>query len=156
MKNKLTTIVVSVIVLVIILAGAWLVAPKSPKYCFDFVHDTQFGDREVKKPSNSGFMGNRGIMYYINEVKALQTVLEKEGFYIDPLEKTGGEIYMGPFWGPSTRGAVISYQKKYGLEATAVVDNETIDALALKYSCPKIIEVSASSTTATFSTSTNK
>jgi peptidoglycan hydrolase-like protein with peptidoglycan-binding domain len=114
-----------------------MVIPKKATFCFNFVHDTQFGDRTVEHPSNLGIMGPHNIVYYVPETQSLQTALAKEGFEIDPYETTGGENYLTAFFGPSTQGAVKGFQKKYGIKETGEVDNDTIDKLASLYSCPK-------------------
>ena len=120
----------------------WRTMPHSPAFCFDFSHDMQFGDRKVDHPVNMGFGGPGGIMYYIPEVPALQAALKKQGFYIDPFENTGGNIYAAAFFGPSTKSAVLSFQKKYGLPQTGQVTNDTIDKLSALYKCPTSTPVS--------------
>jgi len=123
------------------------------EFCFNFLHDTQFGDRAVAKPSNIGWRVGT-ITYYLPEVPALQTALEKQGLYIDPYEKTGGKIYAAAFFGPSTHAAVMDFQKKHGLDQSGVVDNKTIDALNSLYSCPENIATSTKPASYTLSTTT--
>ncbi|MBX4209196.1 peptidoglycan-binding protein [Candidatus Parcubacteria bacterium] len=144
-----------VVALVVIAAGVvvWRVSPHAfaPAFCYDFVHDTQFGDRKVSNPVNSGFGGPGGIFYFVPQVPMLQKALQKQGFYIDPYESTGGKVYAAPFFGPSTRSAVMSFQKKYGLPETGEVNNSTIDKLASLYACPKPTASSTPSISATSS-----
>ncbi len=106
------------------------------QFCFDFARGMQFGDRKVEKPVNQGTVVGK-MTYYLPEVPALQTALAREGFYIDPFEQTGGKIYAAAFFGPSTRSAVLSFQKKHGIEQTGTVDDATLERLGSLYSCPK-------------------
>lgn len=147
MNTNIRNILIAVVAVVVVGIGArYLVARfAAPAFCFDFVHDMQFGDRKVAHPFNQPFGGPGGIMYYIPEVPALQTALAREGFYIDPYESTGGKVYSAAFFGPSTRAAVMSFQKKYGLSQTGEVNNDTLDKLAALYACPKAA-LTASST----------
>ena len=141
---------INVVVVIIVLAGVgfgvWYTLPHTAPFCFDFVRNMQFGDREVKHPVNMGSVAN-GIVYYLPEVPALQTVLQEQGFYIDPFETTGGKVYAAPFLGPSTHQAVFSFQKKYKLPQTGVVDDMTLDKLGALYTCPPA-PVTATSTSA--------
>lgn len=123
--------------LLLIVFAVWTTLPRSTKapFCFDFSHDMQFGDRAVKHPVNGGKIVS-GIVYYIPEVPALQVALQKQGFYIDPYEKTGGDVYAGAFFGPSTRAAVMAFQKKNSLPQTGQVTNDVIDKLSALYKCP--------------------
>lgn len=149
--NKAAYIGGGILVVLIIGTIAWFGAHRSPAFCFNFVHDTQFGDKAMEKSSNEGIVGPRGNIYYIPEVPALQTALKKEGFYIDPLEASGGKVYMAAFFGPSTKTAVSGFQKKYGIEETGEVDNATIDKLRELYGCK---ETAATSTIEYAATST--
>ncbi len=144
---------VAIAALVVAIGGAlWFSLPRSAAqpFCFSFAHDMQFGDRIVAKPINIGTIV-KGVTYYYPETPALQTALKKQGFYIDPYESTGGKVYAGSFFGPSTRAAVMGFQKKYGIEQTGEVGDATIDKLASLYSCPKS---TATSSTQTFVAST--
>lgn len=150
-RKALRTVLVSGAV--IIAAGSLWHYVERNQFCFDFVHNTQFGDNAtLENPSNQAFIGPRGVAYYIPETPALQKALEKEGFYIDEFEMTGGGVYLDSFFGPSTKTAVIEFQKRYSIEPTGIVDNDTIDALREIYGCsaPKTAtstpEASATST----------
>ena len=136
-KKKCKLFIGSAIILLALIGGGfWYFTHRLEPFCFDFVHDTQFGDREVKKPSNVGFGGPGGMFYYIPEVPALHTALTREGFYVDPYELTGGKVYIAAFFGPTTQVAVKGFQKKYNLSETGTVENETIDKLRSLYGCP--------------------
>lgn len=132
-------IIIVAIIAIALIAGAvfWYKQRDLAPFCFDFAHDTVFGDRELDNPSNVGYRAPNGMMYYLPEVPALQTALSREGFYIDPLESTGGRIYYGPFYGPTTATALKSFQKKYKLGLTGIVENSTIDKLNELYACPE-------------------
>ncbi|HVU06451.1 MAG TPA: peptidoglycan-binding domain-containing protein [Candidatus Paceibacterota bacterium] len=156
-KNKIFRNSVIAASVVILIGAAFLYfgphMAQAP-FCFDFVHDTQFGDRKVEHPSNIGFGGPGGVMYYLPEVPALQKALEKQGFYIDPYETTGGKVYAGAFFGPSTRAAVMEFQKDHGLSETGEATNDVIDILAPLYACPKA--AATSTETYTLGTTTPK
>lgn len=129
-------IVVGVIsILVIVSAGVLYFKPKNPSFCFSFAYNMQFGDRVVENPVNQGFLGPGGVVYYPAEIKALQTALKYSGFYIDPYEETGGGVYMGGFFGPSTQTALKEFQKKNGLEPSGEVRDGTVDRLNELYGC---------------------
>ncbi|HEU0080833.1 MAG TPA: peptidoglycan-binding domain-containing protein [Candidatus Paceibacterota bacterium] len=147
-RSSLSKTVLIVALIVIVGAALWFSIPRStaPAFCFDFVRDMQFGDRVVAKPVNQGTVV-KGVTYYYPETPALQTALQKQGFYVDPYESTGGHVYAGSFFGPSTRAAVMSFQKKYGLAQTGEVNNDTLDKLASLYSCPKPAATTTSATT---------
>lgn len=143
-KNKLIYVVITGVIAVLILATFFL-KNRQGSFCFNFVHDTQFGDRIVEKPSNKGFlMGN--VSYYVPEISMLQTALERKGFSIDEYEKTGGKVYPAAFFGPSTKSAVIGFQKKYGLAETGEVNNDTIDKLNSMFACATSTKMVASTT----------
>lgn len=150
MKNNILNIGLIVVIVVAIGSAIWFSVPglSKPKFCFDFVHDMQFGDRKVANPVNFGIGGPNGMMYYLPETPALQTALSKQGFTVDPYESTGGHVYAGAFFGPSTKSAVRAFQKKNGLDDTGEVNNATLDKLAALYSCPKI-KITATTTIAT-------
>ncbi len=150
-SKKILSIVGAIIVITVTLI---IVTPREPAFCFNFVHDTQFGDRIVKNPSNGSVIGPRGIEYFVPEVPALQTALKKEGFYIDEYEATGGGVYFTSFFGPSTKNAVISFQKKYGIKPTGEVDNDTIDALKVRFECPLVATTTEAVATSTYTTAT--
>jgi hypothetical protein len=138
-------IIITLIALIIIAGGAvWYVKTRPAPFCFNFVHDTQFGERKVAHPSNQGIGTPGGMMYYLPEVPALQTALTREGFYVDPYEATGGKVYYGPFFGPTTQVAVKAFQKKYGIAETGTVENGTIDKLRSLYGCPTVASSTAS------------
>ncbi|HEU5114352.1 MAG TPA: peptidoglycan-binding domain-containing protein [Candidatus Paceibacterota bacterium] len=151
--KALRNVLIAIAALVVIGAAFWFTMPRSSEtpFCYNFAHDMQFGDRTVAHPVNQGFRGTNGMYYYIPEVPALQKALSKQGFYIDPYESTGGQVYVAPFFGPSTRVAVESFQKKYSLPMTGQVTNDTLDKLRSLYGCP----ATASSTTAGFTYSTS-
>ncbi len=142
-QSKHTKVTIGLILAGVLIIGsvaAWYTSHSRGYFCFTFAYNTVFGDRTIENPSNSGFMAPNGMMYYLPEVPALQTALEREGFYIDPLEKTGGKIYYGPFYGPSTGVALREFQKKHNLGLTGIVENSTIDKLNELYGCPKDVE----------------
>lgn len=139
-----------VVIVLLLVAGASIhyAFRSRDSFCFNFVHDMQFGDRAVAKPFNQGVpLG--GTTYYLPEVPALQSALAKQGFYVDPYESTGGGVYAAAFFGPSTKSAVAAFQKKAGLSQTGEVNNDTLDRLSALYSCPKTATstVSVASTT---------
>ncbi|HVT75135.1 MAG TPA: peptidoglycan-binding domain-containing protein [Candidatus Paceibacterota bacterium] len=139
-KNRTLRNSVIVAAVIIVAIAVWYFALRTTEtpFCFDFVHDTQFGDRVVAKASNVGHIAPSGAtIYYIPEVPALQTALEREGFYIDAFEKTGGGVYVTSFFGPTTRTAVMAFQKKHGLSETGQVTNDVIDVLSARYACPR-------------------
>jgi hypothetical protein len=147
MKQTLIKTTGAIVFMGVIFVAVWTLSPKQTPFCFNFVRDMQFGDRTVKNPVNQGIQGVRGMMYFPVEMTALHTVLNKEGYSVDPLEATGGKMYMGAFYGPTTQGAIREFQKKNSIKETGVVDNDTIDLLAKKYSCP--VSIVATSTPAT-------
>lgn len=135
-KNKIL-IFAAIVAIVVIAGGISLYQKKdSTPFCFTFLHNTVFGDREIANPANIGYQAPNGMSYYIPEVPALQTVLSREGFYIDPLESTGGQIYYAAFYGPTTATALKEFQKKHELGLTGIVENSTIDKLNELYGCP--------------------
>lgn len=146
-QSKTLRIIVVVAVIAIVGLAVWFTSSRlnGPSFCFNFVRDMQFGDREVKNPVNKGFMTPGGLVIYLETVP-LQTALKKEGFYIDPYEANGGQVYAGAFFGPSTRVAVMDFQKKYGMGDTGEVNNDTLEKLAEIYKCPEAL---ATSTVAT-------
>lgn len=107
---------------------------KESSFCFDFQQNTQFGDRELANPVNSGIKVLK-LTYYIPEVPALQMALGKEGFDIDTYETTGGGVYAAAFYGPSTRQAVTGFQTKYDMEPSGEVREGTIEKLNELYGC---------------------
>ena len=118
-------------------AAAWLFVPRGEAFCFDFLRDMYYGENKtLENPVNTGIMGQGGITYFPIETQALHKALKKEGYYIDPVEETGGGIYLTSFFGPSTNVATKEFQKKYGLEETGIVDNPTADKLTSLYGCP--------------------
>lgn len=154
MTNSRTVKIALIAILVIAIGAAIRFSfsrTNRSEFCFDFVHDTQFGDKKsLTKPTNIARVVS-GHSYYLPQVPALQQALRKQGFYIDPYEATGGEVYAAAFFGPSTRAAVIAFQKKYGIAESGEVTNETIDKLDSLYSCPKNL---ATSTPSSYSVST--
>ncbi|MBI5134400.1 MAG: peptidoglycan-binding protein [Candidatus Taylorbacteria bacterium] len=133
-SSKNAYIAGAAIVAIAIAAGLYIVRQNS--FCFDFAYDTQFGDKkDFAKASNEAFMGPGGSLYYIPENPALQKALEKEGFFIDELEKTGGNVYLTSFFGPTTQTAVKAFQERYDLAPTGEVDNNMIDVLRERYGC---------------------
>jgi hypothetical protein len=136
-RSKKSIVIVAIVILALIAGGTfWYRKHSVAPFCFNFKHDTQFGDRKVAKPSNIGVQAPNGMFYYLPEVPALQTALSREGFYIDTYEATGGKVYYAAFFGPSTQVAVREFQKKYGMAQTGEVDNTMIDKLASLYGCP--------------------
>ncbi|HEY0907810.1 MAG TPA: peptidoglycan-binding domain-containing protein [Candidatus Paceibacterota bacterium] len=137
-KTSKAAIVIVLAVAIIAIAGGvfWYQKHSEAPFCFTFAHDTVFGDRTIANPSNTGYQALNGMTYYIPEVPALQTALAREGFYIDPLESTGGKIYYAAFYGPSTASALKEFQKKHKLGLTGIVENSTIDKLNELYGCP--------------------
>lgn len=126
--------IIAAVAVIVVALGSY--AYWNMRFCYDFVYDTQFGDKkDFSKAVNEGFMGLRGMMYYIPQVPALQKALEKDGFAIDEFERTGGKVYAAPFFGPSTKAAVIAFQEKYDLAPTGAVDNNMIDVLRSRYGC---------------------
>jgi hypothetical protein len=150
--NKKNIIMIIIGIVILVLIAMWYFTPRTASFCFTFAQDTQFGDRVVENPSNSGIMGKNGTEYFPVEVRALQNALEKDGFYIDPYEKTGAEIYLTAFFGPTTVTAVKAFQKKHGLEESGQVDNGMIDKLNELYACPKSDKATTTPTTSTAST----
>lgn len=129
--------IVCVVGALVIGVGAWYAIGKDarPKFCFDFSYNMQYGDRTVKNPVNQGSMvGN--MTYYVPELPALQVALIKQGFKIDDFETTGGKVYAGPFFGPSTKTALLAFQKKNDLPETGDVNDLTTDRLSKLYKCP--------------------
>jgi hypothetical protein len=150
-------IILIVVLLALLGAAVWFTFTREKRgsFCFDFSHDMQFGDGQViKNPVNEGRVMLNGT-YYLPEVPALQEALTRQGLYIDPFENTGGKIYAASFFGPSTRVAVMAFQKKNGLPQTGQVNNETIDRLSKLYKCPPSRSV-ATTTIVTVSTTTPK
>ena len=152
LKNTIFVLVV-VVVLALVGLGTWYTLPHSsaPKFCYTFTHNMQFGDRTVANPFNIGYIAPDKNVYYLPEVPNLQTALVKQGFYVDPFEQTGGKVYAAAFYGPTTRAAVMSFQKKYALPQTGQVTNDTIDKLAALYACPTS---TAATTTSAYTVST--
>jgi peptidoglycan hydrolase-like protein with peptidoglycan-binding domain len=135
---KRVHIVIVVIAIAIVAAALWRFVPRTPSFCFDFLRDMYYGENKtLAHPVNTGIQGNNGIMYFPIETTALQTALEKEGFSIDPSEKTGGGVYLTAYFGPSTQTALKAFQRKAGLDDSGVVDDQTADALSARYGCPK-------------------
>lgn len=151
-KALRNTVIVSIVVIIVAL-GIWYTIPREPEFCFNFLHDMAYGDRSIEHPINPGFVGGHNITYYLPEVPALQTALLKEGFYIDPYELTGGKVYYAAFFGPTTKAALLGFQKKYNLEENAMVDDETSDKLKELYGCET--NPTATSTLSYTATSTN-
>ena len=149
-KNK-TVIISSIILALVLIAGGitWYIQYREEPFCFNFVHNTQFGDRKVENPSNQGFGAPGGMFYYLPEVPALHTALLRQGMYVDPYEVTGGQVYYAAFFGPSTQGAVKAFQKKYKLPETGTVENDTIDVLRTLYGCPTPVSTSTPNQTGT-------
>ncbi len=69
------------------------------EFCYTFTQNLKMGD------------GSTGIDGKDNDVQALQTALEKEGFLISDSEKKGGSVF-----GESTAAAVVGFQEKYASE----------------------------------------
>ena len=75
-------------------------------------------------------------------------VLIKEDFYIDPLEETGGGIYMTSFFGPSTKSALRDFKQKYKLPLPnlpnnlVLIDTETTKQLNILYGCKEVVNTS--------------
>ncbi len=138
-SHKVRNTLIILVIIVAVVAAIWYSLPhgNARKFCFDFAHNMQFGDRPVAHPVNIGHIAPGGIIYYSPEIDALQTALDAQGFYIDPYESNGGKVYAGAFFGPSTRAAVLAFQKKYKLPETGQVTDATADRLAALYSCPK-------------------
>jgi hypothetical protein len=133
-RKALRTMLVALAVIAV--AGGAYYYIRENSFCFDFTHNTQFGDKtDLKEPSNEGFMGPGGNVYYVPETSALQTALLKEGFYIDEFETTGGGVYLTSFFGPSTKAAVTAFQEKYDLAPIGEVNNNTIDKLRELHGC---------------------
>ena len=143
-KKNLSILIVALLILV----GITFLYSKTEKFCFTFDYNTAFGDRSVSAPSNQGFFGPGGIQYFIPELPALQKILEQEGLWIDPFEKTGGKIYAAAFFGPSTKTALTDFQKKYGITPTGQAGKKTIDKLTELYGCPLSAKENATSTKA--------
>ncbi len=137
-KGNKTLIIAAAVIVIAAIAGGifWYQKDSQGPFCFTFAHDTVFGDREIANPSNVGYRAPNGMTYYIPEVPGLQTALARDGFYIDPLESTGGKIYYAAFYGPSTGAALKEFQKKHKLGLTGIVENSTIDKLNELYGCP--------------------
>lgn len=137
-KSHKKAIIIIALVIVALVAGGifWYRSHSQAPFCFTFAHNTVFGDRTLANASNQGFQAPNGMMYYLPEVPALQTALTRDGFYIDPLESTGGKIYYAAFYGPTTQTALKEFQKKHKLGLTGIVENSTIDKLNELYSCP--------------------
>ena len=134
--------------MLLILVGITFLYLKTEKFCFTFDYNTSFGDRLVSTPSNQGFFGPGGMQYFIPELPALQKMLEREGLWIDPFEKTGGKIYAAAFFGPSTKTALTDFQIKHGITPTGQAEKETIDKLTELYGCPLNAKETATSTKA--------
>lgn len=151
--SKKPLIAVIAAVLIIAFASFAFIGRKSNDlgFCFNFDRDTQYGDREVSNPSNVGIvMPDKNIYYY--EVNYLQAALQKEGFEIDPYELTGGKVYAGAFFGPSTQGALKRFQAKYDFPETGEVDPIVSEKLRELYGC--VAEEAAAVSTAPVATST--
>lgn len=149
-KKGLIITITAILIAIVAFGIFWYRSYVTTPFCFNFKHDTQFGDRKVEKPSNTGIQGLNGMFYYLPEVPALQTALKKEGFYVDDYEATGGNVYLGAFFGPSTQVAVKGFQKKYDMKETGEVDNSMIDKLVSLYGC----KVDSSTTNTKVGTST--
>ena len=135
-KSFRKILIIAIVDVAIAAAICYVISHSSaPKFCFDFSHNMQFGDRKVDHPVNVGSIAG-GNIFYIPEVPALQEALKRQGFYIDPFETTGGKVYAAAFFGPSTRSAVMAFQKKYSLPQTGQVTDDTIDKLSQFYKCP--------------------
>ena len=129
-------IVVGIVSILVIVSASFLYfKPKNPSFCFTFAYNMQFGDRIVTNPVNEGLLGPGGMVYFPVEIKALQTALKYSLFYIDPYEETGGGVYLGGFFGPSTQTALKEFQKRYGLEPSGEVRDGTVDKLNELYGC---------------------
>lgn len=150
-KTAKTALIIAAIVLVAAGAAAYYLRfdDREGSFCYNFVRDIQYGDRVVENPVNIGFRAPNGMMYYA-EVVPLQTALQEEGLYVDPYEVTGGGVYYGAFFGPSTQVAVRDFQKKYGFAETGEVNASTTDKLRELYGCP----IEAATSTAPVATST--
>lgn len=140
-RKKLIVIGSFVFLLVLGVIG-YLFVGKKAQFCFDFREGMQFGDKKEQVSPNTF----RGVSYFIAEVSGLQGALLEEGFYIDPFEQDGGKVYLGPFFGPTTKTALIQFQKKHTLSETGYVDPATLALLSRLYACPTMPTSTATTT----------
>src|SRR5581483_1768039 len=62
------------------------------------------------------------VMLSPEEIREVQQVLVRDGF----------DVRVDGVWGPSTRDALISFQRRQGFQTTGIIDMRTVDALGLK------------------------
>lgn len=154
-KTSKKPFIIGAIVVALVAVAAFAAFGQRPGrdlgFCFNFDRNTQYGDREVANPSNVGITMPDKITYYY-EVNYLQKALQAEGFYVDPYETTGGNVYAGAFFGPSTQSAVKQFQAKYGFSETGQVDPIVSEKLRELYGC--VAEAPTATSTAPTASST--
>jgi plastocyanin len=107
----------------------------SVAFCYTFNNNLRIGD------------GGIGAVHKEQEVKNLQTALEKEGFIIDRTEKIAGSVF-----GESTASAVVGFQEKYRNEILTSVGPSTRAKLNALYQCGNITPPTITTQTLTITT----